>query len=147
MTKSKIIINQTIISGLIYLNYYIANNYYSFYKLTGEPGKYWIWDLPRYLALILLFLLIMLTRFLSQTDFEDRFCFTRIMVFASLYSYLLLVLGVKTVIISLLQTDNMQEAAEAISFGYMLFIMTLTAISSISFSIEFIIQFKKEPEY
>lgn len=147
MQKSKIILNQTIILGLIYLNYYIANNYYSYYKLSGMPGQYWIWDLPRYFALILLVFLIMLTRFLSRTDFNYHFCFTRIMVFAPLYSYLLLVLGFKTVIISLLQTNNLKEASDAIAFGYMLFIIALTAISYISFSIEFIIQFKKEPEY
>lgn len=147
MQKSKIILNQIIILSLIYLNYSIANNYYSYYKLSGTPGRYWIWGLPRYIALILLIFLIMLTRFLSQTDFNYHFCFTRIMIFAPLYSYLLLILGFKNVIISLLQISNLQEASEAIAFGYMLFIITLTAISCVSFSIEFITQFKKESEF
>ena len=147
MQKSKIVLNQIIILSLIYLNYCIANNYYSYYKLSGTPGRYWIWDLPRYVALILLIFLIMLTRFLSQTDFNYHFCFTHIMIFAPLYSYLLLVLGFKNVIISLLQISNLQKASEAIAFGYMLFIITLTAISCVSFSIEFIAQFKKESAF
>ena len=140
------IINQLIIIGLICLNYYIANSYYNYYKLTAMPDQFWIWDLPRYFTLITLGLVVMLTCYEHRTDYGNRFCCTKIMVFVPIYIYLLLNLGLNNIIISLTQTVQVAEAKQAIAFGYMLFIAITTTISYLSFSIEFIAQFKKETE-
>lgn len=140
------IINQLIIIGLICLNYYITKSYYNYYKLTAMPDQFWIWDLPRYFTLITLGLVVMLTYYEYRTDCGDHFCFTKIMVFAPIYVYLLLSLGLNNIIISLTQTVQVAEAKQAIAFGYMLFIAITTMISYLSFSVEFITQFKKETE-
>ena len=92
------IINQSIIIGLIFLNYYIAISYYRYYKLTAMPNQFWIWDLPRYFTLITLGLVVMLTYYEYRTDYDDHFCFTKIMVFAPIYAYLLLNLGLNNII-------------------------------------------------
>lgn len=141
------IINQLIIIGLICLNYYITKSYYNYYKLTAMPDQFWIWDLPQYFTLITLGLVVMLTYYEYRTDDGDHFCFTKIMVFAPIYAYLLLNLGLNNIIISLTQTVQVAEAKQAIAFGYMLFIAITTMISYLSFSIEFITQFKKEMEF
>lgn len=141
------IINQLIIIGLICLNCYITKSYYNYYKLTAMPDQFWIWDLPQYFTLITLGLVFMLTYYEYRTDYDDHFCFTKIMVFAPIYAYLLLNLGLNNIIISLTQTVQVAEAKQAIAFGYMLFIAITTMISYLSFSIEFITQFKKEMEF
>lgn len=141
------IINQLIIIGLICLNSYIASSYYNYYKLTAMPDQFWIWDLPCYFTLITLGLVVMLTCYEYRTDYGDHFCCTKIMVFAPIYAYLLLNLGLNNIIISLTQTVQIAEAKQAIDFGYMTFIAITTTISCLSFSIEFIIQFKKETEF
>lgn len=141
------IINQLIIIGLICLNCYIAISYYNYYKLTVMPDQFWIWDLPRYFTLITLGLVIMIMHYEHHTDYGDHFCFTKIMVFAPIYAYLLLNLGLNDMIISLTQTVQVAEAKQAIAFGYMLFIAITAVISCLSFSLEFITQFKKETEF
>lgn len=146
-TQIKRIAGISITACLIIFEFYFAKNYFTFFKTAADPASYPIWQLSPYAALILMMLIICLNRFLIHADIYNNFCLTRIWTFAPLYTYCVLAIGLKQLIIILWPTEKITQANSAICFGFMLFSFIIPGLAFIAFTLEFIIQFKKEPNY
>lgn len=143
-TQIKRIAGISITACLIIFEFYFAKNYFAFFKTAADPASYPIWQFSSYMALVLLILIICLNRFLVHADLYNDFCLTRIWTFTPLYAYCSLAIGLKQLIIILWPTDKIAQANSAICFGFMLFSFTMPCLAFIAFTLEFIIQFKKE---
>lgn len=144
-TQIKKIAGISITACLIIFEFYFAKGYFIFFKTAADPASYLVWQLSPYIALILMILIICLNRFLVRADIYNNFRLTRIWTFAPLYTYCVLAIGLKQLIIILWPTDKIMQANSAICFGFMLFSLAMPCLAFIAFTLEFIMQFKKEP--